>query len=69
VRVVTGGDLLAANRSQPVVRAEPRPCVVCQREIQAGQLYVVGEPGPCHVFCRPPSRLDVQRVEQAARQR
>jgi hypothetical protein len=49
------------------VRAEPRPCKVCKREIVPGQLYVVA--GPHHVFCDPPARLDVAKVAQAARQR
>lgn len=49
------------------VRAEPRCCEVCGRAIAAGQLYVVA--GPRHVACRPPARLDVQRIAAAARAR
>ncbi len=48
-------------------RMEPRPCVVCGLAIKPGHLYVVA--GPVHVVCRPPARLDVQRVAQAARTR
>jgi hypothetical protein len=45
-------------------RAEPRPCKVCKRPIQGGQLYVVA--GPRHVICKPPKRLDVARMRKAA---
>lgn len=45
--------------------AEPRPCRVCGREILPGHLYVID--GPCHVVCRPPPRLDVAKVAEAAR--
>lgn len=48
-------------------RPEPRPCVVCKRGILPGHLYVVS--GPAHVVCRPPARLDVRRVAEAAKQR
>lgn len=48
-------------------RATARACVDCGREIVAGQLYLVR--GPRHVFCRPPARLDVQRVAKAAQTR
>ncbi len=41
------------------------PCVVCGKAIRPGHLYVVE--GPAHVVCRPPPRLDVARVERAAR--
>lgn len=47
------------------VRSEPRPCAVCGKAILPGFLYVAE--GPAHVVCKPPARLDVQRVAQAAR--
>ena len=52
------------------VRAETRPCAACAacgREILPGQLYVVE--GPVHVACKPPARLNVAKVERAARTR
>lgn len=59
------GDYVRPEPPQPV-RAEPRPCAVCGHEISRGQLYVVA--GPVHVACRPPARLDVDRMREAARQ-
>jgi hypothetical protein len=61
-------------RGEPIpVQAiyEPRPCEVCSRAIAAAQLYVMAtaDHGPRHVACQPPSRLDVQRLVQAARTR
>ncbi len=56
-----------ANAESPLpypVRAEPRPCAVCLKLIQPGQLYVAG---PAHVVCRPPPRVDVERLRAAAR--
>lgn len=47
------------------VRPEPRPCVVCGKEIRPGFLYIVS--GPCHVACRPPARLNVENLRAAAR--
>jgi hypothetical protein len=49
--------------------SEPRPCKVCGKPIVAAQLYVPAESGPSHVYCDPPSRLNVHLVVQAARQR
>lgn len=49
------------------VRAEPKPCVVCGRDIAPGQLYLVR--GPTHVVCTPPARVDVKALAAAARQR
>lgn len=46
-------------------RSEPRPCRICKREIQPGQLYLAA--GPVHVACSPPARLDVARMAAAAR--
>lgn len=31
------------------VKRTDRPCVVCRKPIQPGQLYA---PGPCHIGCR-----------------
>ena len=40
---------------------------LCARKVQPGQLFVAGPNGPCHVICRPPRGLDVDRVAMAAR--
>lgn len=49
----------------PPTRDSGGPCVACGKAIKPGHLYVVA--GPCHVACKPPARLNVERVREAAR--
>jgi hypothetical protein len=65
---VRPGEVPEGRRGVPE-RPEPDPCKVCGKPIQAGQCYVLSVPGPAHVVCAPPSRVDVARIAAAARER
>ena len=66
LHVTTPGEPVQ-GRGVPLVRPEGNPCKVCGKPILAGYLYLVR--GPCHVVCAPPSKLDLAKVAEAARQR